>query len=834
MNRGGKRLYAAGAAVLGVVGLTTLAAPSGSADVQTYDSLVSETPAPVSANVMDGTVRQVATVGGVTVAVGKFTQVESRGSSTVETRNNIFAFDSSGQVSETFVPVISGSEVYDVLPSGDGHSVYVAGNFSSVNGANRTNKIARIDVNTGQVISSFKSPAFNQRITDIQLINGRLYVGGWFTTSGATGATTPRSMLTSLDPTTGADLGGFTSTFTGTWNGGVTGITHFTISPDGRTLVAIGNFTAVDGQSRPQIAMFDLTTSPYTLSSWATQGLAKTCSAHFKTYVNDVDVDPTSSYFVVGSTGAYSGGPGAGTLCDAVARFELGRTGAGQAPTWVHYTGGDTVTQVEATGNAIYIGGHFRWLNNPFIGDRPGPGNVKRQGLGALDPRNGQPYSWAPQMRRHWGVFGMNSTPTGLWVTYDSDAMNGDEYHRIAFFPLTTDVVPTENLGTLPGAVYLLGAPPSAPTSTRILYRVNAGGPTLLSNDAGPDWQGDTASAPSPRHNSGSSTSEYNYAVTRGANLPTDTPIGLFTTERWDSTSQPEMQWDFPVAAGTPVQVRLFFGNQCSCTNTAGKRLANVFIDGVKVLSNYDIVADTGNLTATMKAFNVVSDGNIDVDFGHVVQNPLVNGIEIVRTDVPDDTPAPDTSAKVVGFDGTNVTSTSTDPITLFTSDWHQARGAFMVGKDLYTGWSDGTMKRRVWNGSKFLGATTLPVDDLGSWQTELEQVRSMFYDASNGFIYYTLNGSNQLYYRPFTTQSGIVGGLRFNGPGAGAAGIDWTTLRGAFLTGNQLYYTTADGTMYRVQWAGGAPVAGTVTAVSGPGIDGQDWRSQALFLRAG
>jgi hypothetical protein len=104
----------------------------------------------------------------------------------------------------------------------------------------------------------------------------------------------------------------------------------------------------------------------------------------------------------------------------------------------------------------------------------------------------------------------------------------------------------------------------------------------------------------------------------------------VFASERWDPPAAPEMQWAFLVPAGETVQVRLYFGDGFSGTNDPGERVFDVSIDGVVVLDHYDIVADVGHKVGVMKSFSVVSDGVVNIDFGHVVENPMVNAIEIV------------------------------------------------------------------------------------------------------------------------------------------------------------------------------------------------------------
>ena len=118
----------------------------------------STTPAPWTPNVTDGYVSAFAEVGNTIVAGGTFTRVRPPGSSTTLTRNRLFAFTrNTGAISTTFVPVVNG-EVTEVLPTGDGRTVWIAGQFSSLNGQSAS-RLAKVDVTTGQRVASFAPPA---------------------------------------------------------------------------------------------------------------------------------------------------------------------------------------------------------------------------------------------------------------------------------------------------------------------------------------------------------------------------------------------------------------------------------------------------------------------------------------------------------------------------------------------------------------------------------------------------------------------------------------------------------------------------------------------------
>jgi hypothetical protein len=121
-------------------------------------------------------------------------------------------------------------------------------------------------------------------------------------------------------------------------------------------------------------------------------------------------------------------------MCDSAARFETGGTGM-HHPSWVNYTGGNSLFAVDLTGPAVYVGGHEQWLDNPEGHKFAGPGAAYRPGIGAIDPVSGKALMWNPTRSRGVGVQAFLSTPAGLVVGSDTDEL-GHEYHaRLGMFP---------------------------------------------------------------------------------------------------------------------------------------------------------------------------------------------------------------------------------------------------------------------------------------------------------------------------------------------------------------------------------------------------------------
>ncbi|KRB79997.1 hypothetical protein ASE01_00350 [Nocardioides sp. Root190] len=176
-------------------------------------------------------------------------------------------------------------------------------------------------------------------------------------------------------------------------------------------------------------------------------------------------------------------------------------------------------------------------------------------------------------------------------------------------------------------------------------------------------------------------------------------------------------------------------------------------------------------------------------------------------------------------FDGTQVTASSDAPNG---TGWGSAVGAFMINGDLYTAYSNGTFTRRSFDGTTYGSAVTVNAADQLAAQTDwhntdLPRVTSMFYDA--GWLYFTTSLSSQLFRRAFSPESGVVGQQRFSVPSV--TGVNYLSMRGAFLVDSGFYFGSLDGVLRRADWGTHGAVASTATAVTGAG---GGWSSRVLF----
>ena len=151
-----------------------IAAPSAQAQLSVQQNqVVSSVPASFTPNLDGGIVFAIAQVGSWIVAGGTFTTATPHGSSTATSVNGIVAFDqSTGALDTGFAPTLDGP-VDSVIPGPTPDTVYVGGQFSTVNGV-KSKGITLLNLSDGSIVSGFKPPALNGIVEAMRLSGGRL------------------------------------------------------------------------------------------------------------------------------------------------------------------------------------------------------------------------------------------------------------------------------------------------------------------------------------------------------------------------------------------------------------------------------------------------------------------------------------------------------------------------------------------------------------------------------------------------------------------------------------------------------------------------------------
>ncbi len=484
-----------GAAALLAVALPASALSTTNAQAATPGAgaligIPSAVPAAGTPNIDDGRVYAFAQVGSKIITGGTFTKVSPAAGQPDVGRTDLLAFDAAtGKLDPTFAPVLDG-EVRGVAPGPVPNTVYVVGQFKTVNGV-ASKSVALIDTTTGNLVPGWKTPTLNGEAWTVKLSNGRLFVGGTFTTVGGK----PHAGLVTLNPTTGAldpylnvQLAGHHN-YTGQTGQaeGAVGAFSLDITPDGSEMVVVGNFKTANGVLRDQIVRISLGATAVLNTAWATSAYSAACSSDLNdSYMRGVSISPDGSYFVVATTGGYAYDGSSSGLCDSAARWDVATTGADVQPAWVDYTGGDSLESVAVTNDAVYVGGHMRWLNNPTATYDAHPGAVPRPGLAALDPVNGLPLAWNPGRNpRGAGASALLATSQGLYVGSDTAYIGNRTYlrGRVAFFPVAggSQAVP-EGAQNLPVQLCVT----AVVTTCRSFDGSPFGAPFQLTDPAGP------------------------------------------------------------------------------------------------------------------------------------------------------------------------------------------------------------------------------------------------------------------------------------------------------------------------------------------------------------
>ena len=353
----------------------------------------------------------------------------------ITARSGLAAYDlATGALRSDFNPAPDG-QVNIVKSSANGQAVFVGGEFLNIAGEQRS-RIAKLDIGTGQNAAGFTATA-NSYVKDlaVRTDGSTLYVGGNF--DSLNGA--PASRLAAINANTGATLAGFSMPLTEPTNDFTEGgLRAMALSPDESRLMVIGNFRKIAGADRPLIAQVDVSTPVATVTDWRTDLYDQPCARSGKVgFMRDVDIDPDGQRAYVVSAGHFYY-----PACDTLNAFPMAPGGTNLQPVWSDKIG-DTMEAVAADKDAVYISGHFRYLETETKTE-------PRFQIAAVDPDTGDGINWVPNAGGFRGVLTLELEPAGLFAGSDGDAFGVVNHGRNAFWPTPAPGIEVRKAPTRP------------------------------------------------------------------------------------------------------------------------------------------------------------------------------------------------------------------------------------------------------------------------------------------------------------------------------------------------------------------------------------------------
>jgi hypothetical protein len=246
-----------------------------------------------------------------------------------------------------------------------GGTLYVGGSFAGIGGASR-NGLAAVDAATGAVTAwnpqiAASNPISSAYISDIEVAPGTVYLAGGFATIGGQA----RVNVAAVSSSTGS---------VSSWNAAVTGsVSDLAISAG--VVYLAGDFTSAGGQARRGAAAVDATTALAT--SWNPN--LQWFGAATNAYASIVKVDGSRVY--LGGTFTAVGGSD---------RYGLAAVDVGTAAlqAWSPSLGSPypgTLYDIEPAGGTVYVAGDFTTV-----------AGATRRGAAAIDANTGAATSWDP------------------------------------------------------------------------------------------------------------------------------------------------------------------------------------------------------------------------------------------------------------------------------------------------------------------------------------------------------------------------------------------------------------------------------------------------------
>lgn len=416
-----------------------------------HNRLVPDVPRNNTPRISNGEIWDMEVVGNRVFIAGSFSSAQNTISPTTTINQpSLLSYNlNTGLIDTNFRPTFSGGGVTAVEASPDGTKLFVAGSFNGVGGVTRQ-KVASLNMTTGAPISTFDfTRNTNNQATALAATNSTLYVGGRFTRINGQ----LRTGLAAVNTASGAVDMGFDNQLSGGIGvNGALGVPQLKLTHDESKLLVVHTGRQIDGQDRYGMGIIDTATKD--LLPWRSQlwdlNLGRVGGV---TRIYAADIAPDDSYFVVTSG---SGGD-APPISDTAVAFPLTGSSLNDSdvePLWIsrHF---DSIYSVAITEVAVYVGGHFGFIESP-TSDDPWPGLdnvgygtgqglagyglgdqvVRRDHIAAINPVDGKALEWYPMggSNSFEGDKAMEATPRGLLVGGDGMFKGGVRTGRVGFF----------------------------------------------------------------------------------------------------------------------------------------------------------------------------------------------------------------------------------------------------------------------------------------------------------------------------------------------------------------------------------------------------------------
>ncbi|MCA0941240.1 hypothetical protein LCM08_11415 [Salipiger pacificus] len=263
-----------------------------------------------------------------------------------------------------------------------------------------------------------------------------------------------------------------------------------------------------------------------------------------------------------------------------------------------------------------------------------------------------------------------------------------------------------------------------------VVHRWVGGNADVAAADGGMDWSSSTSVLVAGT----TSVSTFNLA-TLDSSVPSTTPIGVFTQERWAQPTGAGMQYEFAVDPGS-YAIRLYMGNGYAGTDQIGERIFDVSIEGTLFLNDFDLVATFGSGVGGMVQWTgQINDGIADIDFASVLENPLINAIEIIAIDDVETGPSisvgdaiageadgsvtvalsasnyvPSESTVLVQFEVRPLTATAGSDYSVANATLNAATGVYSGSRQIAGGAADSSVQINILNDTLVEGAERFEV----------------------------------------------------------------------------------------------------------------------------